>query len=92
MEERKDTRQVPKRVVPANHIFLKENRRRIREKHRDLNSNGVKSKCQEEWKALDHAGRKKYIEDLHAEDKKRHAKETVAYLNNKNENEGNEGA
>jgi hypothetical protein len=92
LEERKDTSQVPTRVVPANIFFLlKENRKGISEKNRHLDSNGVAKKCQEEWNALDHAGRKKYT-DLHAEDKKRHAKETVAYLNSKDENEGNEGA
>ncbi len=87
----KGTSQVPTRVVTANVFFLKENRKGISEKNRHLDSNGVAKKCQEEWNALDHAGRKNYI-DLHAEDKKRHAKETVAYLNNKDENEGNEGA
>ncbi len=41
--------------------------------------------------ALDHAGKKKYT-DLHAEDKNLHTKETVAYLNIKDENEDDEGA
>jgi hypothetical protein len=91
LEERKDTSQVPTRVVPAHIFFLKENRKGISEKNRELDSNGVAKKCEEEWNALDHAGREKYT-DPHAEDKMHHTKEMVAYLNSKDENEGNEGA
>ncbi len=90
MEERKGTSK-PKGVVKTHIFFRKENRRRISENNRHLNFDGVVKKCQEEWNALDHAGRKKYI-DFNAEDKKRHTKETVAYLNNKDENEDDEGA
>ncbi len=90
MEERKGTSK-SKGVVRAFVFFLKENRRHIGENNRHLDSDGVVKKCQEEWSALDHAGRKKYI-DLNTEDKKRHTKETVAYLNNKDENEDDEGA
>jgi hypothetical protein len=90
LEERKNTSK-PKGVVPAYGFFYREKRERIREKNRNLDSDGVKKKCQEEWMALDHAGRKKYT-DLHAEDKKRRTKETVAYLNNGDKNEDDEGA
>jgi hypothetical protein len=82
---------VPKSVVLAHTFFLKENRKRIRENNRDLDSEGVKRKCQEEWMALSHAGRKKYM-DLNAEDKMRHTKEMIAYLDNKVKNEDDEGA
>ncbi len=90
MEERKGTSK-PKPVVRANIFFDKENRKGISEKNRHLDSYGVDKKCREEWNALDRAGRKKYI-DLHAEDKKRHAKEMEKYLNSKDENEDDEGA
>jgi hypothetical protein len=90
LEERKITSK-PKCVVPAYEFVCRENWKRIREKNRDLDSDGGLKKCQGEWMALDDAGKKKYT-DLHAGDRKRHTKETVAYLNNKDENEDDEGA
>ncbi len=90
LEERKGTSK-PKGAVRPFGFFLKENRKRIREKKSYLDNHGVVKECLTLWNALDHAGKKKYM-DLNAEDKMRHTKEMIAYLDNKDENEDDEGA
>ena len=69
----------PLAVQQTHHIYQQINRDRVYAEGKvGLTSHEVKVILQNEYRELDTKNRKKY-EDLHVEDKNRHAKEMIAY-------------